>query len=431
MKNTGCTIHAEARQMSDVERLAKELDAALDGHVPPEAICQQLRAAKGQAKHVLGQMVNAWRMFSADFRAQCSEDDRNLIWRLSDNVPGVIANNYFRHVRGIKLIEARRKASTNRGRVNIRLSEPFSDGARHEVHEIFTRKCDVDALARSVAALPNLGANDIASTIWAGRLYQGDFFRAAPHRLRINMLECLHATSPVVAQTFVAQILQDRSLPQLYRVWAWSEGVLRPHRESATPNRSVRWAYSASKEGRVRHVKTMADGRLREWLDSYAGGDKPARFDMERVLRGFKLSRGIIAWLVGESYLNILTYYLRECRGELLNALSLGEFAGCVCANERCRCTIRLLEIVEELSPGLIASFRDRNGAVLLEHLLYRYSDKEPAQHLGWLQMCFAPKSELHPLTAFLRNKGCKTDEPNGVGISWKDIENAAINISR
>ena len=170
----------------------------------------------------------------------------------------------------------------------------------------------------------------------------------------------------------------------------------------------------------------MADGRLREWLDSYAGGDRPARFDMERALRGFKLSRGIVEWLVSESHLNILTYYLRESRKELADALSLGEFAGCVCANGRCQCTVQLLEIVEELSPGLMAAFHDRNGAGLLEHLLYRYSDTEPNDSGSWLKMCFAPHSELHSLVAYLRDKGCKTDDPNGVGITWADIEDVA-----
>ena len=283
MKNTGCTIHAETRQMSDVERVAKELDAALDRGESPYAVCQQLQAAKGRVKHVLGQMVNAWRIFSADFRSRCSADDRDFIWRLSDNVPDIIGNNYFRQVRGIRLIEARQKAATMRGRVNISMTEPFTDGARHEIHDFFARGDSVDAIARSIASLPNLGPNDIASTIWSGRIYQGDFFRASPHRLRLKMLKFLHATSPVVSQTFVAQILQDRSLPQLCRVWAWSEGVLRPHRGSATSNLSVRWAYAASKEERGRHVKTMADGQLREWLASYMGGDKPARFDMERA----------------------------------------------------------------------------------------------------------------------------------------------------
>ena len=426
MENIGCTIHAEARQMSDVERVAKDLDAALDQHEPPHAVCQQLRAAKGRAKHVLGQMVNTWRIFSADFRSQCSADDRDFIWRLSDDVPDIIGNNYFRQVRGIRLIEARQRASTMRGRVNISMAEPFTDGARYEIHDIFTRGGSVETIAGFVASLPNLGANDIASTIWAGRIYQGDFFRASPHRLRLKMLEFLHATSPVVAQTFVAQILQDRSLPQQYRVLAWSEGVLRPHRKSATHNRSVRWAYAASKEERGRPMKTMADGRLREWLASYSGGDRPARFDMERALHGFKLSRGIIGWLVGESYLNILTYYLRECRKEFLDVLSLGAFAGCVCANGSCQCMVQLLEIVEELSPGLIAAFRDRNGAGLLEHLLYRYSDKEPETEGCWLKMCFATRSELHSLVSYLRNKGCNADEPNGLGISWADIEESS-----
>ncbi len=437
MENTGCIIHAEARPMLDVGRVAKEIDAALARHETPEVICRMLRTAQTDMRGVMAEMLNVWRIFSADFRAQCSAADRNLVYRLSDMVPDIIGNNYYRQIRGIKLTEERRRAWMMRGRVNIDLTEPFTDGARYEVHDIFVRQDDVDGYSNALAALPNLAATDIASTIWAGRIYQGDFFRAAPQRLQLKMLEHLHAASPTIAQTFVAQILLDYGIPQRYRVLAWTEGVLRPHREGPTSNAVIRWAYAASREeqrmeasgikvqGR-RVKKAGMDSPLREWLATYSGGDNPARFDMGRTLRGFKLTRGLIDWLVTRSCVNILAYYLCERREEFEKALSLGEFAGCVCRNGQCKCLERLLGVVEELTPGLITGFRDRNGAGLLEHLLYRYCDKEPEKG-SWLGMCLGAKSDLRPHVAYLRRLGCKDDMANSVGISWADIEAAVF----
>lgn len=415
---------------------ARELDSALSRQMPPSEICKKLRALKGPPKKVLGEMINAGRIFAPDFRFQCDEADRRLIYELSDDAPEIICNNYFRQVRGMRMVAARLRAYTMRGRVNICMDEPFSDGARHEVHDIFSRKGNVEEYARALASLPNLGANDIASTIWAGRIYQDDFFRAAPQRLKLKMLEHLHEASPVIAQDFVAQILQDVRLPRRYRVLAWAEGVLRPHREYATQNAAVKHSYAASRESRRRRRAERRAGGYRpdrsgrgaeifDWLVLYSGGDTPARFDIERNLRGFQLTWHIIDWLASHSAQNILTYYLTECTDELTRVFPLGEFAAYLCENELCHCVIPLLQIIEKLEPGLMSEYMDENGANLLEHLLYRHDEMEPEKG-SWLQMCFGRKTETRALEAYLMSVGCEDDVPNGVGITWMDIRDAA-----
>jgi len=417
---------AEVKGNKDVVvRIANELDAALARHDDPAAICRALRTMQARPKDVFASMLRAWRIFSADFRSGCCDADRRLVYSLSDDVPSVIGDNYYRQVRGVKMVEARRRASTMRGRVNICLNEPFADGARHEVHDVFSRKDTVEGYAKSLASLPNLGANDMASTIWAGRIYQDDFFKVSPQRLKLKMLQYLHEVSPVIAQTFVTQIVRDRSLPRRYRVLAWTEGVLRPHSEHLSSNAEIGAVYAASrKSGDIRRGLGM-NGTVHEWLSKYVGGDRPARFDMERTLRGFKLSRRIIDWLCQERYLNVLTYYLNECRTEFEKAYPLSDFAGHVCASANYSDAEQLLGVVEKLSPGMIAAYYDSNGANLLERTLYRYRDKDPVNE-SWLRMCFGRKSGLRPLVAFLHRMGCEDVVPNSIGITWVDIEDAA-----
>ena len=426
----------EMKRVTDAYSVAKKIDAAIARNAPPPDICQMLRASGVKPGAVVAEMTRAGRIFSADFRSRCETADRRYVYELSDSVPEIIGNDYYRQVRGIKRIEARRRAMAMRGRVTISLAEPFSDGARYEIHDIFSRPDDAAGYVNSLLRLPNLGANDIASTIWAGRIYQDDIFRAAPQPLKLKMIEFLPSVSPAIAQAFVAQLLKDRRLPRRYRVLAWTEAVLRPHHDCSQMNEDVRRACAASWAERSRVSRMVRYGLgvplgvcrsapAREWFENYAGGDKPALFDMERTLRGLKLSRWLIEGLVVRSSIKVLTYYLTECRREFVRTFPLDEFAGFVCACGRCGCSLELLQLVEGLSPGILAGYFDRNGASLLEYALYRHCGETP-ENGCWVGMCLNSKPDTKELIRFLLSSGCKKEKPNNLGIAWVDVEEAA-----
>ena len=426
----------EANKAIDVRSVARDIDAAIARNAPPPDICRMFRASGANPDDVVAEMTRAWRIFSADFRSRCDEEDRRYIYELSNTVPEVIGTNYYRQIVGIKRIEARRNAMSMRGRVNVSLAEPFSDGARHEIHDIFSRSEDAAGYVRSLTRLPNLEANDIASTIWAGRIYQDDIFRAAPRLLKLKMLEFLPSVSPVIACFFVAQLLNDSSLPRRYRVLAWTEAVLRPHRDYPWMNEDVRRAYAASwsERSRVSRQEKRSLGvplgasrstPASKWFANYAGGDRPAMFDMERTLRGLKLSRWLIEGLVARSAVKVLTYCLTEHRRDFVKVFPLDEFVGFVCACERCACTVELLQLVEDIAPGIIAGYSDRNGATLLEYVLYRYHAAKPERG-SWIRMCLDRESGAKALISFLLSSGCKKETPNNLGIAWTDIEDAA-----
>ena len=416
--------------------VAKDIDAAIARNVPPPDICKMFRTSGVKPGAVVAEMTRAWRIFSADFRSRCETADRCYVCELSNSVPETIGNNYYRQVIGIKRIEARRRAMAARGRVTISMVEPFSDGARYEIHDIFSRPDDASGYVSSLMRLPNLGANDIASTIWAGRIYQDDIFRAAPHQLKLKMIEFLPSVSPVIAHTFVTQLLKDRRLPRRYRVLAWTEAVLRPHRDCSRVNEDVRRAYAASCAERnrmsrkERHSLGVPLGICRsasasEWFANYSGGDRLARFDMERTLRGLQLSRWLIEGLVSRSSIKVLTYYLAECRRDFVRVFPLDEFAGFVCACGRCGCSIELLQLVERISPGTLAGYFDRNGASLLEYVLYRHIEAVPKRG-SWVGMCLNQMNGTKELIRFLLSSDCKKEKPNNLGIAWVDIEDAA-----
>ena len=263
-----------------------------------------------------------------------------------------------------------------------------------------------------------------------------DIFRAAPQRLKLKMIECLPSVSPVIAHPFVAQLLNDRSLPRRYRTLTWTEAVLRPHRDYQYKNEDIRSAYAASSAERsrvsrkLRHSLGAPLGASRStpastWFENYAGGDRPAVFDIERTLHGVALSRWLIEGLVARSAIKVLTYYLTEHHRDFVKVFPLDEFVGFVCACERCGCTIELLQLVEGMLPGIIAGYSDRNGASLLEYVLYRYQDVKPANG-SWIRMCLGRKSDTQKLIRFLLASGCRKETPNNLGIAWVDIEDAA-----
>jgi len=170
--------------------------------------------------------------------------------------------------------------------------------------------------------------------------------------------------------------------------------------------------------------KTMrylrAGGRQWRTLPGWAGvrsdieGDNVPGFEMGRVMRGGGLSFSLIAEILNNGANKIFRHLLENDLEELEAAVPLEEIACHVTAQFPDQYSVPVLELLEEVRPGIVGQFRDVFG-----------------QNLLWYGMHNPLTCWFHPqckLTAYLLEKGCSPDAPTTVGLSWKFLTDSLTN---
>lgn len=134
--------------------------------------------------------------------------------------------------------------------------------------------------------------------------------------------------------------------------------------------------------------------------------DSVPGFEMGRTMLGSRLSFSIIAEILNSGAWKIFRYLLENDLEELEKNVPLEEIACHAVSQFPDKEAIEVLNILEEIRPGITGNFRDAFG-----------------QNLLWYGMSNPRSCWFHPncrLTAFLLDHGCSPELPTNIGLSWR-----------